>query len=175
MLSIPNENVQAEWPGGATYRKIQNVNTQLASSYGSHYLDIRHVLVESYDPALITDVSDFSHDEVPTSLRAVEGTTTLAAAIEPADTTLTLNSTVGSHMNWILTIDSGANAENVLVTAATGSTLTVVRNMGGLNTSHAAGAPVTVTDSLHLNAQGYQIVAQSVAAFLSQYEKTPQP
>jgi hypothetical protein len=173
VLSIPNENIQSEWPGSATYEEIVDVNNQLASTYGSHYLDIRHVLVESYDPTLITDVSDYSHDELPTSLRAIEGTTTLADAIGPADTTLTLNSTVGSHLNWILTIDSGDNAENVLVTVATGSTLTVLRNMGGLNTSHAAGAPVTVTDSLHLNAQGYQIVAQQVAQFLSKYEITP--
>jgi hypothetical protein len=173
VMSVINENVPSEWPGSAIYAEITDVNTQLAAADGAHYLDIRHVLVESYNPDSITDVSDFSHDELPTSLRAVEGTTTLAESIGPADTTLTLNSTLGSHVNWILTLDSGDKAENVLVTAINGPTLTVVRNMGGLNTAHAAGAPVTVTDSLHLNAQGYQIVAQSVAQFLSRYQKAP--
>jgi lysophospholipase L1-like esterase len=47
----------------------------------------------------------------------------------------------------------------------------VVRNYGGLNTSHAAGAPVTETDAIHLNAQGYQVVANAVAQYLYAYKK----
>jgi lysophospholipase L1-like esterase len=68
-----------------------------------------------------------------------------------------------------LTIDTGENAENVQITAISGSTVTVTRNVGGLNASHAAGAPVTETDTLHLNRKGAQVVANAVAAFLSPY------
>jgi len=175
ILSIANKNVQSEWPGSATYQEIVDVNKQLASAYGAHYMDIREILVQSYDSALITDVSDFSHDEVPTSLRAIQGITTLADSIGPTDTAVTLTSPVVTKPNYVLTIDTGADAENVFVTAVSGSTYTVVRNLGGLNTSHAAGAPVTATDSFHLNAQGYQIVAQQVAEYLSQYDRNPLP
>jgi len=169
VMSVINENIQAEWAGGATYGEIVALDNQLANLYGPHYLDIRHVLVESYDPTQVTDVSDYSHDEVPTSLRANSVSTTLAEAIGPADTTLTLNSTNCLNVHWILTIDTGANAENVEITAVSGSTVTVARNFGGLNTSHAAAAPVTQSDYLHLNGKGYQAVAQSVAQFLSAY------
>lgn len=171
ILSIPNANSPAEWIGGADYKEILSTNNQLANLYGSHYLDIRHLLVESYDPGLITDVSDYSHDVIPTSLRAIRGTATLADAIGPTDTTLTLSSVTGAlGADEILTIDSGANAENVEIAAVNGNTVTVVRNYGGLNTSHAAGVPVTQTDYIHLNAQGYQIVANAVAQFLSAYQ-----
>ena len=170
ILSIPNANFEAEWIGGAGYKEVLSTNNQLANIYGSHYLDIRHVLVESYNPTLITDVSDYSHDEIPTSLRAIRETATLADAIGSTDTTFTLSNVNGAPaMQQILTIDSGPNAENVEITAVSGNTVTVVRNFGGLDTSHSAGVPVVETDYLHLNAQGYQIVANAVAQFLSAY------
>lgn len=174
VMSIINENTQDEWAGGASYDQIVSINNQLANLYGAHYIDVRRLLVESYDPTLTTDVSDFSHDEPPTSLHAIMGSTTLAAAVGPADTTLTLNANAGADVHRILTLDTGANAENVQVTQVEGTTVTVIRNMGGLNTAHAAGASVTVTDPLHLNAQGYQVVAQSVAQFLSVYASGPE-
>jgi lysophospholipase L1-like esterase len=69
--------------------------------------------------------------------------------------------------NFILTIDTGANAENVQITAYSGNTATVTRAFGGNNTSHAAGVAVTETDNVHLNAAGYQLVADAVAAYLT--------
>ncbi|MGD0548263.1 MAG: hypothetical protein ABR991_10620 [Terracidiphilus sp.] len=135
-------------------------------------MDIREMLVDSYNPALITDCSDYSHDVPPTSLRAFSGSGTLGHAIGPSDTTFTVNFTAGgASLYKIMTIDTGDNAENVEISAINGSTVTVVRNFGGLNTSHAAGAPVTATDYVHLNAQGYQIVANEVAKYLSAYSK----
>jgi lysophospholipase L1-like esterase len=62
----------------------------------------------------------------------------------------------------ILTIDAGANAENVEIQSVDGDTVTVARNYGGANASHAVGAPVVETDYIHLNAQGYEIVAEGV-------------
>jgi lysophospholipase L1-like esterase len=46
----------------------------------------------------------------------------------------------------------------------------VVRGFAGAQTSHAAGVAVEQTDYIHLNAQGYQVVADAVAEYFSAYE-----
>jgi lysophospholipase L1-like esterase len=169
VMSVINMNSLSEWIGGGAYKKIVALNQQLANIYGSHYLDIREVLVDQYNPSLITDVSDYNHDEVPTSLRAIDGNGTLGSSIGPADTSIIVNcSSACIEAGKILTIDTGDNAENVYVSALTGDTVTVVRNYGGLDTSHAAGAQVIVTDLLHLNPNGYQVVANAVEQYLSE-------
>ena len=71
VLSLINNNTQIEWIGGDSYPFLQRDNAELAAAYGSHYLDVWKVLVDSYDPTLVTDVSDHKHGEVPTSLRAI--------------------------------------------------------------------------------------------------------
>jgi len=173
VMSVTNDNRQWEWIGVGGYQLIIAVNTQLASIYGSHYLDIRKVLVDSYNPALITDVSDYAHDEVPTSLRGiVYNNISLVNAIGPSDTTIMVSSPTKVVLapTGILTIDTGANAENVMITAVNGSTLTVQRGFGGNDTSHAAGVNIVSTDAVHLNAQGYQVVANAVANYLAAYK-----
>jgi lysophospholipase L1-like esterase len=177
VLSIMSANRQEEWPGEPGYEWRTSFNNQLETIYGSHYLDINKILVDSYDPSTdnsAVDASDYNNDEPPTSLRAINGYTTLANSIGPADTSITVQSADAIAIENILTIDTGVNAENVLVTAISGNTLTVQRNFGGLDISHAAAAPVTVTDYDHLNAQGYQIVADAVAQYLSAYEISQQ-
>jgi lysophospholipase L1-like esterase len=57
-----------------------------------------------------------------------------------------------------------------VITAVNGSTITVQRDFGGNDTSHAAGAPIVLSDVVHLNAQGYQAVAKAVAQYLAAYE-----
>jgi lysophospholipase L1-like esterase len=173
VLSITNINTPDEWVGGTAYRSIQELNAELSSNFGSHYLDIRKTLVESYNPDLITDVSDFAHDEIPTSLRAVDTqNATLRNSIGPSDTTLTIETSNVSalRIGAILTVDTGDNAENMCIATVNGNTVTVRRNYGGNKTSHAAGVPVVETDETHLNAQGYQVVANAVAQYLSAYE-----
>ena len=170
VISVTNDNVDDEWIGGVGYKQVVSLNNQLANLYGSHYLDLRSLLVAQYNPDLITDVSDYQHDEPPTSLRAIVANGTLVNPIGPTDTVLTVNldSTIISIYN-ILTVDSGDNAENMVILAVSGNQVTVKRNYGGLNTSHAAGVPITETDYIHFNAQGYQVVANAVADFLSAY------
>lgn len=173
VMSVTNDNREIEWIGGSSYKLMISLNNQMASTYGSHFLDIRKVLVDSYNQALITDVSDYQHDEPPTSLRGIViEDATLGNAVGPGDTTLTISTNLPSALlvGYILTIDSGANAENVYVTAVSGNSVTVERNFGGNDTSHAFGVPVVETDPIHLNAQGYQIVANAVAQYLSAYE-----
>ncbi len=170
ILADPNINSMDEWLGGSNYPYIVNTNDQLATIYGSHYLDIRKVLVDSYDPTLITDLSDFQHDEPPTSLREVGRQTTLANPVGLNDTTVTLTSMHNIGEDWILTLDGGTpNAENVLITAVSGNTVTVVRNYGGVQTSHNAGASADTTQPVHFNAQAAQIEANQIADYLSDF------
>jgi hypothetical protein len=173
VVSILNGNHPPEWINNSEYDDVIHLNEQLANTYGSHYLDVRSVLVSHYNPNSTIDVSDYKHDEVPTSLRAVEGTGTLAVSIGPADKSITVNFAGTLNVDDVLTIDSGENAENVVVVAVYADHATVVRNIGGLNTSHDAGAPMTQSSWIHLNAQGYQIVAQVVAEFLAQSSTSP--
>lgn len=168
ILANLNGNHSDEWIGGSDYEYILTLNNQLAETYGRHYLDVRRMLISSYNPAQATDVADVKHDDVPTSLRAIYATATLGNAIGPEDTVLTIaHSSRGMQYGAILTIDTGANAENAFISTVSGDTVTVERNLGGHVTSHKAGAPLTESDLFHLNAKGYQIVADAVAQFLS--------
>jgi lysophospholipase L1-like esterase len=174
VMSIINVNRPKEWPGGDEYQYLAAANNQMASTFGTHFLDIWRILVDSYNPALITDVSDYNHYSVPTSLRPISMNTSLATSIGTADTTIELqcgSCSIGS--GTIMTIDPGGpKAENVFVSSTgTGEGVSVQRAIGGVDTSHDAGAPVVMTDPVHLNAQGYQIVANAVAQYLSAYLK----
>jgi lysophospholipase L1-like esterase len=188
VLSITNDEKASEWRGGADYSIIVNDNNQIQALAGSHYLDIREILVNSYDPTQANDVSDFSQDEVPTSLRAIVAELQLAQAVGPNDTTVyvTPASSAGTGGNAILAVDTGANAENMYMAAATeclNSTMpqcsghnnqdivTVQRGYEGNQTSHAAGTVALALDPVHLNGKGTGIVAQAVATYLSAYRK----
>jgi hypothetical protein len=180
VLSITNDEGSTEWKGGAGYNDIISDNQQLQALAGSHYLDIREILVSSYDPTQANDVSDFNNDDVPTSLRAIFAEVTLASAIGPNDTTVTITPAIGGGftsfgIHNILAVDTGANAEDMYITAITqnGNTdiCTVQRSYEGNQTSHAAGTVVHGVDPVHLNGNGTAIVAQAVASYLSAYEK----
>src|SRR5579871_809087 len=49
VLSILNENYSAERSGGFFYENVIEFNNSLSKIYGSHYLDIRSLLVNAYD------------------------------------------------------------------------------------------------------------------------------
>ncbi|WP_174300517.1 Ig-like domain-containing protein [Caulobacter sp. S45] len=73
ILSILNADAPNEAKGGSGYEDIVNLNSQLASTYPGHYLDVRSILVSDYDPSSPTDVVDHNNDVVPTSLRVNDG------------------------------------------------------------------------------------------------------
>ena len=67
-------NSSNEPSGNATYTAKTGLNSYLASTYGSHYLDIRTYLVQQaiYDAGLTPtaqDLTDISNDVIPTQLR----------------------------------------------------------------------------------------------------------
>ena len=70
IMGILNGNYASEFKGLSGYNTITTLNSDLAATYGSKYLDIRRILVNSYNPALTQDRIDFTNDIVPTSLRA---------------------------------------------------------------------------------------------------------
>lgn len=182
--AILNGNLSAEWKGGANYATLTACNTALANSYqasggwvvDSTGNDLReHLVTLGCFSSNITDLSDCTHDEIPTEFRAVMATGTLNAAIGATDTTIYVNVASGSlssESNEILTIDTGANMENVQVVSVSGSsnpyTVTVVRNYGGNNTSHSSGATANGSSNIHLNATGYAAEAAAWKAMLSQ-------
>jgi hypothetical protein len=165
VLPVLNENYAAERKGGANYPTVISLNNALAATYGTHFLDIRSLLVNSYNPASPIDVTDFQSDMPPTSLGAVSGQGTLAGSIGLTDTTFTLNIASGSLIAYRnLVIDD----ENIRILAINGSTVTdCIRGYGGIQASHAAGAAVTERDPTHLNLQGYTIVANAIAQKLA--------
>jgi hypothetical protein len=178
VLSMTNDEKSSEWAGGTNYNQMMSDNQQMQALAGSHYLDIHEILVNSYDPTQANDVTDFNHDEVPTSLRAIPFEVKLTQPLGPNDTTVytTSTSNLGTGGGGILAVDTGANAEDMLITAVVQSgygspdIFTVQRGFEGNQTSHAAGTVVNAIDNTHLNAKGYGIVAQAVANYLSAYE-----
>jgi hypothetical protein len=180
VLSMTNDEKSSEWAGGTNYNLMMSDNQQMQALAGSHYLDIHEILVNSYDPTQAYDVTDFNKDEVPTSLRAIFAEVSLAQAVGPSDTQVVLTPAIpGGFPTFgignILAVDTGANAEDMYITAITqsGNTdiCTVQRGYEGNQTSHAAGTVVLGIDPIHLNGKGTGIVAQAIANYLSAYKK----
>jgi lysophospholipase L1-like esterase len=63
-------NAYNEPTGSSAYNSIVAENNAMATVYGSHYLDIRSVLVSAYDPSISQDVIDHANDVIPQSLHA---------------------------------------------------------------------------------------------------------
>jgi hypothetical protein len=60
----------SEGVGTAPYNTREAIDNQLRDLYPNNFLDIRRILVESYDPNNAQDVIDHNNDTVPTSLRS---------------------------------------------------------------------------------------------------------
>jgi hypothetical protein len=165
VLPVLNQNYAGERKGTANYIAVMALNSTLAATYGTHFLDIRSILVNSYNPSSPVDVTDHAYDMPPTSLGAVSAQGTLAAGIGNTDTTFTVNLASGSlHVFENLVIDN----ESIRILAISGSTVTsCTRGYGGAQASHSAGAAATLRDPTHLNKEGYAIVANAVQAKLA--------
>lgn len=171
VMSVINGSFPGEAQGGNTYDYIITLNTQLAATFPGHYLDIRKVLVDNYDPSNAADVSDYNNDVPPTSLRAIQGTATLGAAIGASDTSFPLNVTAGYILpGYMLTVGTGADAENMRIASVSGDIVTVARGAGGNQEAHPAGSSAICTDLLHLNGKGYQVVADAVRDWFKQQQ-----
>lgn len=70
IVGITNADQAVEWSGGSDYAQIVQLNADLATLYGSRFIDIRSYLVSLYNPASAQDVIDHGHDVPPSSLRS---------------------------------------------------------------------------------------------------------
>ncbi|MBV1883576.1 MAG: hypothetical protein KUG82_18185 [Pseudomonadales bacterium] len=62
-------NGEAEYTGTTSHSSITAINEQLKFEFGDSYLDIRQVLIESYDPNESQSVIDYEKGTTPSSLR----------------------------------------------------------------------------------------------------------
>jgi hypothetical protein len=98
--------------------------------------------------AFANQIIAFNDNGAPTNFSAtfpavLGGATLLAAAIDAVATTIEVEALEGypTTFPWFAVIDAAGTREDVRVTAADGTTLTVVRGVGGTVTAaHAAGA-----------------------------------
>jgi len=87
-LIVPIFNGQGEGIGSYAYSLIAPLDSALAKSYGSHYLDVRSYIVSKYDPTKSQDVIDHAADTTPASLRSdflhpnITGSNMIAAYIQ---------------------------------------------------------------------------------------------
>lgn len=70
VLGIINSNLAAEWIGQPDYNTIVTLNSDLATTYGAHFIDIRSYLVSLFNPGIPQDVIDHGHDVIPSSLHS---------------------------------------------------------------------------------------------------------
>lgn len=168
VLSVLNKNNPSERKGENTYSKLLALNDALSATYGTHYLDIRSILVNSFNRSLPVDVSDYENDVQPTSLGAIAAEGTLARPIDVTDKSFEVNVTAGTlRANQHVVIDN----ESIFVLSVNGSTVTSsIRGYGGIVSSHAVGVQVDEYDGTHLNKRGYAIVAKAVAGKLATRE-----
>lgn len=169
VMSVINGDFPGERMGESGYPAFLTLDNMLANTFPGHYLDIRKILVSSYDPSNAIDLSDYQNDIPPTSLRSIQAAGTLAAPVGPNDTTMTVSITSGYPCSGCnMTIGSGMSAENTRILSISGSTVTVQRDIGGKGGAHNAGEPVAQVEYLHLNGKGYQVVANAVLAWINQ-------
>lgn len=69
VLSVLNQAKDGELKGQPGYFTILQLNADLAALYPANYLDVRSLLVASYDPNNPQDVMDHQNDVLPSSLR----------------------------------------------------------------------------------------------------------
>lgn len=68
ILSITNRTGLTEIKGTTAYNNIISVNKAIQDLYPENYLDIRALMVRSYNPGIPQDVIDFNNDCPPSSL-----------------------------------------------------------------------------------------------------------
>jgi hypothetical protein len=160
VLSIPNGEYSNEHLGQSAYNTIIQLNSDLAATYGSHYVDVRQALVAAYNPANTMDVADHAADVPPFSLRTVNLSGTIVGALGASDTSFTTSVAVGAA--YVLKVDS----EYIYITSASGTSVTsAVRGYGGsVAATHSAGVAFAGTDPLHYADGGYSVVSSQVYA-----------
>jgi hypothetical protein len=69
IVSLMNRDNADFRKGGSLYPYILQINTELAALFPDNFLDIRHPLIEMYNPSDPVEVQDHADDVYPTHLR----------------------------------------------------------------------------------------------------------
>ena len=152
--------------GTSDYNSIILTNQSLAAQYPNNYLNIRELLVQAYNPALTLDQQSYAEDIPAASLHAVraQGTITSGALNTTSCAISVSNGTNGP--GTVIIIDS----ETILINAIP-DTIDITACTRGYNgtalASHLPNATYSLIDEVHLGSNGYDIVAQQVAAWFS--------
>jgi hypothetical protein len=152
--------------GSLDYNSVLSTNQSLAAQYPAHYLNIRQLLVQAYNPALALDQQSFAEDIPAYSLHAVrpQGTITSGALNNTSCAISVSSGTNGA--GTVIIIDS----ETILINAIP-DTVDITSCTRGYNgtaaASHLAGASYSLIDPVHLGSNGYDFVARQVAAWFS--------
>ena len=166
VMGVLNGEYITEWSGTTNYNTITALNSALSSTYGANYLSIRSLLVAAYNSSNATDVLDHTHDVPPYTLRAVDASGTLTAAITDTTScpTTTSSSTLGGGA--IMTFAGG---EQILITGGSSGSWTCTRAFTGTASTYINGTAFTGVDPIHLGGviggntvTGYGFVAQQV-------------
>lgn len=178
-IVVPNRNIfmsvitndlpdGSQWPGGADYERVAEINKRYQALYPYNFLDIRKILVNSGDLTNPVDVICKSHDATPYTLRGTLGSGAMASGISAGDTSFVLPGSVGVGPGSVLHIDS----EYIMTLSTDGgqNVLTCTRGYAGTTAvSHSASATVESRDPLHLAhgaTGGYGVVAAAIAKFI---------
>lgn len=165
MTIIPAQNEPA---GSGNANSIATVNAWIESTYPNNYLDIRALLINDYNPANGADVANNGSGLTPMSLRAVDGTTTLSASLNTTACPSLTATSVTPNIGAGTTIFIPSGPEYVVVTAASGGTITgCTRGYGGAAGSYSSGTAVQILDSLHQGANGYGFIASQLQAWIN--------
>ena len=148
VLSILNNNTEVS--GSAGYNAIAYLNSQLASIYGSHYLDVRSILVAAYNPGNPTDVTDHANDCPPSSLRYdtlhlnTAGYGVVAAAIK--NVVSTLRGTRGVPVSSAGTVDLFSSPPQIgVVTPNAGAFTTVTATTVATTNATVGGKQISIS------------------------------
>jgi len=143
VLGVVNSYLE---PSGSTeYTQIQTLNTNLASSYGSNFIDVRQKLVSLYDPTNAIDVMNHNDDAPPFTLHAATITGTLTADMDSGTCSFSLGTDLG--YGYIIRIGS----EWIYIYAGTDGNYDCGRGYAGSTAaSYSAGESYEVVDPWHL-------------------------
>jgi hypothetical protein len=121
VVSVINGEAVSEYKGNVNYNLIVGLNSDLASIYGSRYLDVRSPLVAAYDSGTPQDVIDFGHDIVPSTLRIDNIHLTADGYQMVADM-------VASKVSSMFTVADGVSLTNSLSVANAGTNVVLHSN-----------------------------------------------
>jgi hypothetical protein len=167
---LGNSELNTGFSMGSNYAFIDGINQTLAAVYPNNFIDIRRNLVNAYNPSLRADQLDFSRDGTPESYRAVYSGGTLSTTMTSSTCTFTIAGVaVSTLQNPDQIITFSDNGEQVLVTSSSSSlqSTACIRGYAGTTAAaHSSSTGLTVTDYLHLGANGYTLVANNAYTWM---------